>query len=234
VAGGCFAGAGLLRVAVSGVERLLAPLLLALLLVSCSSALRWTPDYHTVRAGETLYSIAMSYDIDPRKLASWNSLGDGTYIRKGQKLRLKPHSGGKTVQSTRPPVPVARIEAAPRWSWPTKGKVAVNFGASPKTKSGIRIAGNKGQPVKAVAAGEVVYAGGGLPSYGQLLIIKHNETWLSAYGFNSRLRVKEGAKVSARQHIADMGQTRAGVSQLHFEIRRGGQPVDPTRYLPKP
>ena len=219
--------------AVSSVAGRLTPLLIALLLVSCSNALRWTPEYHTVRKGETLYSIAMSYDLDPRSLASWNRLGDGTYIRKGQKLRLKPRSRGAPGKSTTRPAPVAKVEPAPRWNWPTKGSVADKFGASPKTQSGIRIAGSKGQPVKAVAAGEVVYAGGGLPSYGQLLIIKHNETWLSAYGFNSRLRVTEGAKVSAGQHIADMGKTRAGASQLHFEIRRSGQPVDPLRYLPR-
>jgi lipoprotein NlpD len=215
------------------VVRSLAPLLLALLLVSCSSALRWTPDYHTVRSGETLYSIAMRYDIDARKLASWNSLGDGSFIRKGQKLRLKPPTGNVATSSSKRPAPVAKIEPAPNWIWPTKGKVEIAFGASPKTESGIRIGGSKGQRISAVAAGEVVYAGGGLQSYGQLLIIKHNETWLSAYGFNSKLRVKEGARVKAGQHIADMGQTRAGARQLHFEIRRNGQPVDPLRYLPR-
>jgi len=209
-------------------------ILSALTAAGCSNALRWTPDYHTVRAGETLYSIAMRYDLDHRRLAAWNNLGDGTYIRKGQKLSLKGPARGVARQSSgESSAPAAKIWPAPKWIWPTAGKIAVGFGASPKTESGIRIAGSAGQPIVAVADGEVVYAGAGLPTYGQLLIIKHNDTWLSAYGFNSRLRVKEGVKVRAGQHIADMGQTRAGSNRLHFEIRRNGQPVNPQRYLPR-
>jgi lipoprotein NlpD len=111
--------------------------------------------------------------------------------------------------------------------------VYLRYGESPKTESGIRIAGQDGQNVFAVAAGEIVYAGSGLASYGQLLIIKHNQTWLSAYGFNSRLLVAEGQKVSAGQNIALMGRDAAGKAVLHFEIRRNGQPVDPLKYLPK-
>jgi len=212
--------------------------LLVLTLSACGKALRWTPDYHTVRAGETLYSIAMEYDLDHRQLASWNQLGSGTYIRQGQKLRLKPpagsvarSSGGGSSAARKTPPP--KLYPAPRWQWPVTGRVAEAYGASAKTSSGIRIAGSNGQAVYSAAGGEVVYAGNGLPSYGNLVIIEHNETWLTAYGFNSRLRVREGDKVTARQHIADMGKTRAGAEQLHFEIRRNGQPVDPIRYLPK-
>lgn len=215
------------------VMRCLAVLSGCLLLISCSNALRWTPEHHTVRAGETLYSIAMRYNLDHRHLAQWNGLGDGTYIRQGQKLRLKP---GKAKAGVAPPrakaVPV-KAWPAPRWNWPTAGQVTESYGASPRTESGIRISGRADQPVYAVAAGEVVYAGDGLPGYGQLLIIKHNATWLSAYGFNARLRVQEGSHVSALQHIADMGKTRAGKTQLHFEIRRNGEPVNPQAYLPR-
>lgn len=208
-------------------------MLFALAVAGCSNALRWVPDYHTVRAGETLYSIAMRYDLDHRQLAAWNNLGDGTYIRNGQKLSLKgPVQGQAARPSTAKPVAAAKEWPAPKWRWPTVGNVAVGFGASPKTESGIRIAGSPAQPIVAAADGEVVYAGAGLPTYGQLLIIKHNDTWLSAYGFNSRLRVAEGALVKSGQHIADMGQTRAGFNRLHFEIRRNGQPVNPQRYLP--
>ena len=209
------------------------------LLAGCSSALRWTPDYHTVRSGETLYSIAHSYNLDYRDLSRWNGLGDGSRIREGQRLRLKPGSGGSTASSKssagKSKSTAARAPAAPapRWLWPTTGTVYLRYGASPKTESGIRIAGQDGQNVKAVAAGEVVYAGSGLASYGQLLIIKHNETWLSAYGFNSRLLVAEGQQVAANQSIARMGKDAAGKPVLHFEIRRDGQPVDPLRYLPK-
>jgi lipoprotein NlpD len=208
----------------------------ALLLAACSgNALRWTPDYHTVRSGETLYSIAHSYNLDHRQLAQWNHLGDGSVIRDGQRLRLKPPAGSVSASSSRnasakpqsqPTVP------APTWRWPTAGSVYLHYGASQKTESGIRIAGNKGQVITAAAAGEVVYAGSGLASYGNLLIIKHNEGWLSAYGFNSVLLVREGQKVGTGQRIAQMGQDTTGRAVLHFEIRRNGQPVDPMRYLP--
>jgi lipoprotein NlpD len=207
----------------------------ALLLASCSgSALRWTPEYHTVRPGETLYSIAHSYALDYRQLAQWNRLGDGSVIRDGQRLRLKPPDGNVArtssnnarSQSKQPAVPT------PVWRWPTAGSVYLRFGAAQKTESGIRIAGTQGQVVVSAAAGEVVYAGSGLASYGNLLIIKHNESWLSAYGFNSVLLVREGQKVAAGQSIARMGQDASGRAVLHFEIRRNGQPLDPLRYLP--
>jgi lipoprotein NlpD len=214
-----------------------------LILTACSNALRWQPDSHTVRSdshtvrsGETLYSIAMQHDLDQRQLAGWNNLGSGAYIREGQRLRLKPPSGYTSAQrntaGTKPAVSSAAVLPAPSWLWPAKGAVLLRYGASSKTKSGIRIGGAKGQAVKATAAGDVVYAGTGLRSYGQLLILKHNETWLSAYGFNSKLLVSEGAKVQAGQTIAEMGSDSAGKTLLHFEIRRNGQPVDPLRYLP--
>jgi len=212
--------------------RLLVICAVVCVLAGCSSALRWTPEYHTVGAGETLYSIAVRYDLDHRQLAAWNQLGNGTYIRQGQKLRLKPPPQGAAGSSVTK-VPPPKSLPAPIWQWPTAGRIASAYGSSAATQSGVRIAGSAKQPIYAVAAGEVVYAGDGLPTYGQLLIIEHNETWISAYGFNSRLRVKEGDAVKQRQHIADMGETRAGDVQLHFEIRRNGQPVDPLRYLPK-
>ena len=98
---------------------------------------------------------------------------------------------------------------------------------------GIDIAGQLGQPVKAAANGSVVYAGRGLLGYGDMIIIKHNETYLSAYAHNSRLLVKEGDQVKAGQTIAEMGSTGSDRVKLHFEIRRRGQPVDPLGYLPK-
>ena len=211
-------------------------LFIALLLAACSGkALRWTPEYHTVRSGETLYSIAHSYDLDYRQLAQWNGLGDGSVIRSGQRLRLKPSSGSAAGTSSRKSAAQTKsapVLPAPAWRWPTAGNVYLAYGASQKTESGIRIAGQGGQTVRSAAGGEVVYAGSGLASYGNLLIIKHNDTWLSAYGFNSALLVREGQKVSSGQSIARMGQDTSGRAILHFEIRRNGQPVDPLRYLP--
>jgi lipoprotein NlpD len=200
------------------------------------NALRWNPDYHTVRSGETLYSIAMQYNLDTRHLIMWNDLGSDGRIRQGQKLRLNAPQGGvasrgSSVGSGAAPV-ANTVLPAPRWRWPAKGPVIAGYGATAKTESGIRIGGNSGDPVLATAGGEVVYAGDGLRSYGLLLIIKHNETWLSAYGFNSTLLTGEGDRVEAGQVIAEMGEDRAGTDMVHFEIRRNGKPVNPTSYLP--
>lgn len=209
-------------------------LVMAMLSGGCSSALNWTPDYHTVRSGETLYSIALRYDLDHRQLARWNQLGDGTFIRQGQRLRLTQPAGAAARGAgtvSRSAVPAA-VTQAPPFAWPTRGSVREGFGTSARTSRGIRIGGRRGQVVVAAAGGEVVYAGGGLPSYGQLLIIKHDSTWLSAYGFNARLLVREGDRVASGQQVAEMGQLPSGEPTLHFEIRRNGQPVNPLSQLP--
>ncbi len=118
-----------------------------------------------------------------------------------------------------------------KWSWPTRGKLARSN--SPTSQKGIDITGKTGQTVKAAAFGEVVYSGSGLLGYGKLIIIKHNETYLSAYAYNSKLLVKEGDRVTAGQAISYMGKDHTGRSVLHFEIRKNGKPVNPTKYLPK-
>ena len=115
------------------------------------------------------------------------------------------------------------------WMWPVKGKVIAPFSEATK---GMDIAGKKGAPVLAAASGRVVYAGVGLRGYGQLVIIKHNETWLSAYAHNDKILVKEQQDVRKGQKIAEMGSTDADQVKLHFEVRRQGKPVDPAKYLP--
>jgi lipoprotein NlpD len=117
------------------------------------------------------------------------------------------------------------------WVWPAKGKIVNGFSEATSLK-GIDIAGSAGQPITASAAGKVVYAGSGLRGYGKLIIIKHNETYLSAYAHNRDILVKEGQQVGKGQKIAEMGNTDADQVKLHFEIRRQGKPVDPLRYLP--
>jgi lipoprotein NlpD len=119
-----------------------------------------------------------------------------------------------------------------KWSWPTQGKIVKSD--TPISKNGIDIAGVRGQPVNAAAPGQVVYSGSGLLGYGRLIIIKHNENYLSAYAHNDELLVKEGDQVTAGQKIALMGQTVNGRTLLHFEIRKNGQPVNPLSYLPGP
>lgn len=115
------------------------------------------------------------------------------------------------------------------WIWPTTGKLLSSFS---KNSKGVKISGQAGQPILASAAGEVVYSGHGLRGYGNLIIIKHNNTFLSAYAHNSRLLVKEGEAVTKGQKIAEMGNTDTDMTQLHFEIRKHGKPVDPLEYLP--
>jgi lipoprotein NlpD len=115
------------------------------------------------------------------------------------------------------------------WIWPAKGKVLAAFNDASK---GMDIAGKKGAPILAAASGRVVYAGAGLRGYGKLVIIKHNETWLSAYAHNDNILVKEQQDVRKGQKIAEMGSSDADQVKLHFEVRRQGKPVDPVKVLP--
>ena len=122
----------------------------------------------------------------------------------------------------------------PRWSWPTDGRIVTGFGSDDGIASGIGIGGREGQPVRAAAAGRIVYAGGGLMGYGQLIIIKHDETFLSAYGYNADLLVTQGQDVASGATIARMGQGPGRQPRLHFEIRRNGVPVDPLLFVTAP
>jgi len=225
--------------------------MLVLLLAACAPKTHWdyTPrDAHVVRTGETLYAIAWRYGKDPQELARWNKLGDGSLIYPGQVLRLTRPPGmpaavpgtRNSTRSTRSPGSASQIrklppiptDAPPPWRWPTKGKVVVEFGKRPGSGTGVLIAGREGQVIRAAAAGRVVYAGGGLMGYGKLIIIKHNDTYLSAYGHNESLLVKEGETVKSGQRIATMGEGPGREPRLHFEIRKNGKPVSPRRYLP--
>jgi len=120
-----------------------------------------------------------------------------------------------------------------KWQWPTRGgRIVSTFEAADPGKRGLDIAGNSGQSVVAAADGEVVYSGGGLPRYGKLIIVKHNDVYLSAYAHNRKLYVAEGDAVRRGQHIADMGNSGSSSTKLHFEIRRNGKAVDPLQLLP--
>jgi lipoprotein NlpD len=209
-----------------------------LCLAACSTT-RWdhTPrEQHVVRTGETLYTIAWRYDRNHRDLARWNGLGDGSLIHPGQVIRLTPPAGsasaGTPASRNKRPLPPIPDDPPPKWVWPTRGSVAVNFGGRPGSGTGVLIGGKAGQAVNAAAGGSVVYSGGGLSAYGQLIIVKHNDTYLSAYGHNSSLLVKEGERVRQGQRIATMGEGPGREPRLHFEIRRNGKPVNPRQYLP--
>jgi len=219
--------------------------------------------YHIVTKGETLYSISWRYNFDYKEIANWNQVKAPYTIYPGQLIRLKPvlkkkgeplkkpGTAAKKVVAKQPlPKKIAKpiqkktevaakktstktvlAKGPVKWSWPTKGKLVKSN--SPTSKKGIDISGSAGQRVKAAAAGEVVYSGGGLIGYGKLIIIKHNETYLSAYAYNSKLLVKEGDRVNAGEAISEMGQDHTGRTVLHFEIRQNGKPINPTKYLPK-
>jgi lipoprotein NlpD len=225
------------------ISRAFVVVLLCLVLAACGSGPRWydDPDTHIVRSGETLYSIAFRYGKSPADLARWNRLGDGSLIYPGQVLRLAGPRAGSSASSKPPttskpaprPLPSIPAQPSPQWGWPTNGRINIEFGAKPGPGTGVLINGKAGQPIVAAAAGRVVYAGSGLIGYGQLIILKHNDTYLSAYGYTSSLLVKEGQEVKKGQRIATMGEGPERKPRLHFEIRRNGQPVNPRPFLPE-
>ena len=206
--------------------------------------------HHHVKAGETLYSIAFEYGRDPRDVARWNRIPRPYTIFPKQKLRIIPIRGDQkkpTKQSrqnetrrtstkrvvSKEPKTRYVSNAKLKWSWPTKGKVVSTFSLRDPGRRGIDIVGRKGQAVNAAASGKVVYKGNGLRGYGNLIIIKHNDTYFSAYAHTENVVVKEDEKVKLGQRIADMGNTSSEKTKLHFEIRRNGKPVNPLRSLPK-
>ena len=118
------------------------------------------------------------------------------------------------------------------WAWPLAGAIRQGFRADDPSRQGLRISCRPGEEVHAAAAGRVVYSGSGLKGYGNLIIIKHNQKYLSAYGFNRRLFLKEGDAVVRGQAVSECGEGPEGVALLHFEVRRDGASVDPILYLP--
>ena len=134
---------------------------------------------------------------------------------------------------TKPPAQPPRANAAFSWRWPADGTIVGRFAAGDPTRQGVDIAGKSGAPVRAAADGVVVYSGAGLVGYGELIIVKHDEQWLSAYGHNRARLVNEGQRVKAGDQIAEMGRSGASRDMLHFEIRYNGKPQDPLLALPK-
>jgi len=213
--------------------------------------------FHLVEKGDTLFSIAWRYGIDFRQLASTNSIASPYVIYPGQKIDIrnvaksqpvtkvaaveKPSNSSPKKQN--PVTAKAKISHTPPkttpdpvetdWKWPSNGRLVGHFSTKKPVSKGIDIDGSLGESVLAAAAGTVVYAGQGLRGYGNLVIVKHNETFLSAYAHTSRILVSEQEVVKAGQKIAEIGSTGTDKVKLHFEIRRNGKPVDPLRYLPK-
>jgi lipoprotein NlpD len=221
------------------------------------------PGYYTVRQGDTLTRIGLDNGQAWRDLAKWNNLDNPNLIESGQVIRVAPPNAAVEVAgvvvrpvsnagapakpalttpeakdkngSGMPPVapatPAASADDGLAFIWPAAGPLLGGFDDA-KNK-GLDIGGKAGDVVMAAADGQVVYAGAGLRGYGNLLILKHNNTFLTAYAHNQALLVKEDQKVKKGQKIAEMGNSdSASGVKLHFEIRRQGKPVDPAKLLP--
>ena len=211
------------------------------------------PGYYTVKPGDALIRIGLENGQSWKDIARWNNLENPNLIEVGQVLGVVPPSqvatvvvGSDSATTSRPvttatPAPVATSPAASSgggsvsddglgFMWPATGPLLAGFDEA--RNKGYDIGGKAGDPVLAAADGRVVYAGAGLRGYGNLVILKHNNTFLTAYAHNQTLLVKEDQSVRKGQKIAEMGSTDADRVKLHFEIRRQGKPVDPARYLP--
>jgi lipoprotein NlpD len=216
------------------------------------------PGYYTVKPGDTLIHIGLNTGQNFRDIVRWNSLENPNLIEVGQVLRIVPPNNDNPLVVTRPVVsgtaatntaalPVRPASAAPTpaatnssqaiaseddiaWIWPAQGKLITSF--DEVKNKGYDIDGNAGDAIIAASDGRVVYAGAGLRGYGNLIILKHNNTFLTAYAHNQTLLVKEDQSVKKGQKIAEMGNSDADRVKLHFEIRRQGKPVDPAKYLP--
>jgi len=216
------------------------------------------PGYYTVKPGDTLTRIALENGQSPRDIAAWSQVENPNRIEVGQVLRVVPPVGQEvqvqpvsratvsagtlaqpasaTPSSAAPTTaasesrPVAATESEINWLWPTNGPVLAGF--DDVKNKGLDIGGAAGDPVLAAADGRVVYVGAGLRGYGNLIILKHNNVYLTAYAHNQTLLVKEDQSVLKGQKIAEMGNSDADRVKLHFEVRRQGKPVDPAKYLP--
>jgi len=200
---------------------------------------------HEVVRGETLYAIAFRYDKDYRQLAEINHLSSPYTVRVGQIIRF---DGGYTapnpINQPRKLPAVNYKKSLPRqasiiqpmnnnisgWFWPIRGRVVSSYSPS-QGKKGIDIAGKKGEKIHAASSGVVAYSGSGLSGYGNLIIIKHDNQYLTAYGNNLRNLVREGQKISKGQAIAEIGVVDRKYWGVHFEIRKAGVPVNPLSYL---
>lgn len=237
-----------------------APVVEATLLPGAENAGK--PGYYTVKPGDTLIRIGLETGQSWKDIARWSSLENANLIEVGQVLRVVPPvaaerprsvaaanasrasaaaalptTGTAEVVAASPaPPPAASASAAaasddqPGFIWPASGTLLAGFDEA--RNKGFDISGKAGDPVLAAADGRVVYAGAGLRGYGNLIILKHNNIFLTAYAHNQTLLVKEDQAVRRGQKIAEMGSTDTDRVKLHFEVRRQGKPVDPARYLP--
>jgi lipoprotein YgeR len=210
-------------------------------LVACGSA-PVGPGFYRVEQGDTLYKIARANRTSVQSLARWNNLSNVDSLEVGQVLRVVPPAGTVAASnsaaapsalasgSSEPAVNSAAPASTIALVWPAPGAIIRGFDG--KSSKGIDIDGQPGSRIVAAAPGTVVYAGNGLRGYGNLLIVKHNADYLTAYAHNRALLVKEGDTVAQNQPIAEMGDTDTNRVMLHFEVRYLGRSIDPARFLP--
>lgn len=222
---------------------------------------RSIPAEVNVKPGESIYEISWRYGLDFLDIAVWNRLKPPYDLKPGQRLALKrgaiskplatqntvvsaplpaprpskpvpSRSTSTTSSSTSPAIslPTTPAPSPGTWRWPAKGELVSKYSRE-KGVNGIRIAGRAGSPVRSTAAGGVVYVGNGLRGYGNLIIVKHSEKYLSAYAYNKKILVNEGQNVAAGEQIAEMGSSGTDRTMLHFEIRVNGKPKDPLKFL---
>lgn len=221
---------------------------------------RTIPKAYEAKQGDSIYTIAWAFGVDFLDIAKFSNLKKPYKLKPGQVVYLKKREAGDSeatviaLEDEGQPRPVVAKKlpakkAAPRpaslteslpsvsfadspteWNWPAEGKLIGKYSVA-KGNKGIHIAGAEGSPIKATAAGEVVYSGQGLRGYGNLVILKHSPEFLSAYAHNQKILVQEGQTVRANQQIATMGSSGAQTIMLHFELRKNGQPVNPLSYL---
>ena len=210
--------------------------------------------YYVVRKGDTVYSIAFRYGVDFKELLSINGLLEDGNIYPGQRLYLDPNQVPNLSASSQIKTPIKSTAVSTKndqkivsntlvgespsftgkWIWPAKGAVTNTFRSNKGLHKGIDIQGILREPVLAAATGRVVYIGEGVRGYGKLIILKHSDTFLSAYAHNSQLLVNEvGQEVYQGQEIALMGSSGTESVKLHFQIRKNGTPIDPLKSLPK-
>jgi lipoprotein NlpD len=198
--------------------------------------------FYRVNPGDTLAGIASAYGQHSQDLARWNGLAPNASVSVGQVLRVAPPTAAISSPGSAPGPAAAGAAAGTGATtgavaqqgvlmWPLRGPILKTF--APGVSNGIVIGGRIGDPVKASAAGRVVYAGNGIAAYGPLIIIKHDDSLITAYGQNSTLLVKEGDAVTQGQTIGAVGSDSRGVASIQFEVRKDGHPVDPLQWLPR-
>ncbi|MBB1202845.1 LysM peptidoglycan-binding domain-containing protein [Enterobacteriaceae bacterium 89] len=202
---------------------------------------------YTVKRGDTLYAISRKTGTSIKDLARLNGISPPYTIEVGQRLKVNGTSGSGSKKSTGKSSNTRTAKVTPSaavpqsswppvgqrcWRWPTSGKVVLPYSTADGGNKGIDIAGSRGQPVYASGSGKVVYVGNQLRGYGNLIMIKHSEDYITAYAHNDKMMVNNGQSVKIGQQIATMGNSDADSVKLHFQIRYRATAIDPLRYLP--